>query len=94
MDNLNTATALALFLVILSWFLSYYRNPAIRLTSAVLLLISGFAAEAAATDVMHHGGEIFLFIANFAIMIAFFGIGIGEFNKMFYILFQHGDKNK
>lgn len=83
---MNTAIALALFLGIFSWFLSYYKNPAIRFASAVLLLICGFAAETMVASIVYRGGDISLLIANFAIMLAFFAVSIRESSNTFYTL--------
>ena len=77
-----------IFLALFAWFLSQYKIPALRLAAATMLLVCGFVAEARITDIMNYDGSFSLLIATFAIMIAFFTIGIIEFKKYFDIVWQ------
>ena len=62
--------------------------PVLRLAAATTIIACGFLAEARITDIMNYDGNFALLIATFAIMVAFFTIGIMEFKKYFDIVWQ------
>ena len=77
-----------IFLALFAWFLSQYKMPVLRLAAATTIIACGFLAEARITDIMSYDGNFALMIATFAIMVAFFTIGIMEFKKYFDIVWQ------